>query len=85
MGRKLKNRLDYLIIEKQRKEKKRIKLSEIAEAIDVRNNTITNWLKNDQQKLDIAVVERLCDYFECDLSDLLYFEIVNEDESNYSG
>lgn len=77
--RKLKNRLLHLILEKEGKEGRRIPLSHIAAEIDVRNNTMTNWLKNDQQKLDVAVIERLCDYFECDLSDLLYFEMEDEE------
>jgi putative transcriptional regulator len=78
MARKLRNRLLELLTEKERKERRRIPQAEVARAIGVSNNTMSNWMRNSQDKLDISVVERLCDYFRCELSDLLVLEEVDE-------
>lgn len=77
--RKLKNRFLVLLTEKERREERRVPLSEVAAAIKASNNTMTNWVRNKVQKYDTDLVERLCDYFDCDLTDLLYFEIVKDD------
>jgi transcriptional regulator with XRE-family HTH domain len=62
--------------EKERKEGRRISQSEVARAIDVSNNTIGNWIRNDIAKVEASIVEDLCTYFQCDLCDLLYLEDV---------
>lgn len=79
--RKLKNRFLILLTEKERKLGRRIPQSEVAREIDVANNTILNWIKNDLNKFDRVVVESLCEYFECEIGDLLYMEIVFNDSS----
>jgi DNA-binding Xre family transcriptional regulator len=78
MGRKLKNRVLILLTEKERKEERRIKHSQIAKAIGVSPNTVVSWIRNDVTKLEAFVIEGLCDYFQCDVADLLYF--VDSDE-----
>lgn len=80
--RRLKNKVLMLLTEKERKEHRRIKQSEIAKAIRVSPNTVTSWIRNDVTKFEAYVVERLCDYFECDVSDLLYFEETEEGTPN---
>jgi DNA-binding Xre family transcriptional regulator len=81
--RKIKNRLLELIQERERQTRRRIKQKEIAEFVGVAEHTIINWIRNDNiSRLESRMVEKLCDYFDCELNDLLYFEYVEvEDES----
>jgi DNA-binding Xre family transcriptional regulator len=72
--RKLKNRLLQLIHERESKIGRRIKQHDIAEFAGVKDHTISAWLHGDITRFDARVVERLCDYFQCDVGDLLYFE-----------
>jgi putative transcriptional regulator len=80
MEKRLKNRLLLLVHEKERKEGRRVPQSEIAKAIGVTNHTIGNWIRNDVTKFEAHVIEGLCRYFDCEVGDLLYLEIV-EDKS----
>jgi putative transcriptional regulator len=77
---KLKNRFFVLLNEKERLLGRRIPQSEVANEIGVTKNTITNWVKNDLDKLDVEVVEKLCVYFDCQVGDLLYLEAIGEEE-----
>lgn len=79
--RKLKNRLLFLLTEKERKEGRRITQIEVARAIGISSNTMSSWVHNDITKFEAPIVERICDYFQCDVSDLLYFEVIEPDES----
>jgi DNA-binding Xre family transcriptional regulator len=72
--RKLKNRLLELIHERESKIGRRIRQHDIAAFAEVRDHTITAWIHNEVTRFDARVVERLCDYFQCDVGDLLYFE-----------
>jgi DNA-binding Xre family transcriptional regulator len=74
--RRLKNRLLQLIHERESKIGKRIKQHDIAEFAEVKDHTISAWVKNKITRFDAKVVESLCDYFQCDVGDLLYFEEV---------
>jgi putative transcriptional regulator len=81
MARKLHNRLLHLVTEKERKRGKRITQTEIARAIGVTNHTVASWLRDESfAKIEVKVLERLCDYFECDVGDLLYMKDVSEDD-----
>ena len=75
MSVKLQNRLLILLTEKEKREKRRITYTEIAEAVETSVNVISRWIKNDVSRFDAPLVEKLCIYFECDLCDLLYLEI----------
>lgn len=72
--RVLKNRLLILIQERERKINRRVKLKDIAEFAEISNHTVTNWLRNKTTIYDGKTIERLCDYFNCDIGDLLYFD-----------
>jgi DNA-binding Xre family transcriptional regulator len=80
MTRKLQNRLLHLITEKERRRGKRITQTEIASAVGVNNHTVAAWLSENfpPTKIDVRVLERLCDYFECDVGDLLYMKEIDE-------
>jgi DNA-binding Xre family transcriptional regulator len=79
--RQVRNRLLELIQEREREMRRRVKQHDIAQFVGVSDHTIINWIRNETTKFDGHIIERLCDYFKCDIADLLYFEIV-DDESN---
>ncbi|MDX2137355.1 MAG: helix-turn-helix transcriptional regulator [Chloroflexota bacterium] len=79
--RVLKNRLLELIQQRERTIGRRIKLKDLAEFVGVTNHTITSWIRNDVRKYEAHIIEGFCDYFACDIGDLLYFEWV-EVEAN---
>lgn len=70
----LRNRFFYLLGEKERQESRRITQSEVADAVGVDLHTIIRWMRNDVKKFDAPVVARICEYFGCEVGDLLYLE-----------
>lgn len=70
----MKNRLLELIQAKQDKERRIITASQIARESRVHRFTINNWLSGEIKRIDQDTAEKLCRYFECDLSDLVYFD-----------
>lgn len=74
--RVLKNRLLILIQERERKINRRVKLKDLAEFVNITNHTVTSWIRNDVRKYEAHIVEGFCEYFDCDLGDLLYFDDV---------
>jgi putative transcriptional regulator len=79
MARKLRNRLIHIVTDIERRESRRITNKEIADAIGVSGHTIAAWLRNDVTKFEAPIVERLCEYFQCELWDLLVLEEIPED------
>jgi transcriptional regulator with XRE-family HTH domain len=77
--RRVRNRLLILMTEKERQLGRRITRKEIAEAIDVSQHTIASWLRNDLNKFEAHMIERLCNYFQCEIWDLLVLEEISED------
>ena len=73
----VRNRLLELIQERERKIGRRVKQHDIAQFVGVSDHTIINWIRNETSKFDGEIIARLCDYFDCDLADLLYFEMVD--------
>lgn len=76
----LRNHLLELIQERERKINRRVKLKDLAEFVGITNHTVTSWIRNDVRKYEAHIIEGFCDYFGCDISDLLYFEMVEADE-----
>lgn len=74
MTRRLRNRFFILLSEKERRENRRITQTEIAEAVDLSIHTVGRWMRNEVGKFEAPVVERICDYFGCEVGDLLYLE-----------
>ncbi|MBZ0305472.1 MAG: helix-turn-helix transcriptional regulator [Anaerolineae bacterium] len=76
----LKNRLLILIQERERKINRRVKLKDLASFVGVTNHTVTSWIRNDVRKYEAQIIEGFCDYFDCELADLLYFEYVEGED-----
>ncbi|MBA3868964.1 MAG: helix-turn-helix transcriptional regulator [Chloroflexota bacterium] len=77
----LKNRLLELIQARERMINRRIKLKDLALFVGVTNHTITSWIRNDVRKYEAHIIEGFCDYFDCDVADLLYFEKIEVEEN----
>jgi DNA-binding Xre family transcriptional regulator len=85
--RRLRNRLLELMQGLERIKGRRIKQRELAQFVGVTDHTIASWLRNDVTRYDSNVVEGICDYFNCDVGDLLYFEWVDvevEETADYT-
>jgi DNA-binding Xre family transcriptional regulator len=77
----LRNRLLALIQAREQALNRRVKLKDLADFVGVTNHTITSWIRNEVRKYEAHIIEGFCDYFSCDVGDLLYFEWVEvEDE-----
>ena len=50
---------------------KKLKIADLARAIDVHRNTITLLYNEKAQRIDFDVLEKLCKYFGCSVSDIL--------------
>jgi len=79
--RKVRNRLLELMQERERKIGRRIKQHDIATFVGVSDHTIINWIRNETKRYDAEIIEGLCDYFNCEISDLLYFEMVEVEDT----
>jgi putative transcriptional regulator len=47
---------------------------DISASIKVTQGTLSRWVGNKIDRLDLAVLEKLCDYFNCEISDILKLE-----------
>lgn len=55
--------------------RRRLKISDVARDTGINRGTITRLYKKEFTRLDADVLEKLCQYFECGVGDLLeYFD-----------
>jgi DNA-binding Xre family transcriptional regulator len=64
----------------ERKIGRRLKQRDVARAVGTADHTIMSWLRNEVSRYDSSMLERMCEFFECEIGDLLYLEWVEEDE-----
>jgi putative transcriptional regulator len=67
------NRFAKLLDQKQKKEDRYISLAEVASDTKVSRKTLYKWEKNTVDRFDRDVIEKLCQYFGVELSDLLEY------------
>ncbi|MBZ0282967.1 MAG: helix-turn-helix transcriptional regulator [Anaerolineae bacterium] len=77
MTSRIRNRFLILLAEKEKREGRRIRNKEIAQVVGVTQHTVARWLKNEVDKVELPVLEAFCDYFACEVGDLLYIEREN--------
>lgn len=70
----IRNRLLELIQERERKIGRRVKQHDIAQFAGISDHTVINWIRNDVSQFDAEIIARFCDYFNCEVGDLLYSE-----------
>jgi putative transcriptional regulator len=73
----VRNRLLELMQARERQIGRRIKQHDIAQFAGVSDHTIIHWVRNETNRFEGQIIERLCEYFDCEISDLLYFEWVD--------
>lgn len=64
------NRFAALLAEKSIQEKRRVTVSEVAEATGITRQTLQLWYKNTVTRFDAPVIDALCRYFDCQPGDL---------------
>ncbi|MDX1995305.1 MAG: helix-turn-helix transcriptional regulator [bacterium] len=74
MAAKLRNKFLLLLTQKEQKEDRRIRTSEIAQHTGISVPTVHRWLRNEVDKIEGPVLIAFCEYFNCDLCDLLYID-----------
>jgi DNA-binding Xre family transcriptional regulator len=74
LPKKLRNRFIILLAQKEQKEGRRLSNKEVAQAVGVNEHTVARWIRNDVNMIDVEVLEGFCDYFECDVGDLLFMD-----------
>lgn len=50
---------------------RRLTQNEIAEALDVTTHTVRNWMSGEITRIDIPLLARMTEYFDCDIEDIL--------------
>lgn len=74
----VKNKFGILLAEKRIQEKDAIPLSQVAKDTGIARRTLYAWLSNKVDRFDAEVIDKLCQYFDVGLGDLL--EYVPDDE-----
>ncbi|MEP7133452.1 MAG: helix-turn-helix transcriptional regulator [Chloroflexota bacterium] len=65
------NNFGILLAEKRKREKNTIPLSDVAKDTGIARRTLYAWQSNRVDRFDGDVIEKLCNYFEVGLPDLL--------------
>lgn len=67
---KLQCRLRELMAQKSRETGRKITYADITEATGLYASTLTKLANNTAQMIGVSTIERLCEYFACDVGDL---------------
>lgn len=71
----IKNRFRELLLEKAAQaERRNIPLLEVARETNLTTKTLYAWDDNSISRYDASSIEALCNYFNCDLCDLLVLQ-----------
>ncbi len=70
----VKNRVVALIGEKQAREGKVINAAVVARGTGLTRQAIHAWMRGEVQSFKSETVEALCNYFNCEIGDLLYID-----------
>ena len=68
----MKNRLLVLMGEKQAKENTAITAAKVAKEVGLSRQAISEWVNNNVRSFKAETLDALCQYFDCEVGDLLY-------------
>ncbi|MCL6615867.1 MAG: helix-turn-helix transcriptional regulator [Anoxybacillus ayderensis] len=71
--KKVKTRLHVLMGEKKIRS-----INQLSKETGITRQTLTRIYNEESNQLDFATIEKLCDYFDCDIGDLIYLQEVEE-------
>lgn len=54
--------------------KHKLRISDLAERTNIHSNTLYKLYNESGKRVDLEVLEKLCAYFECSLSDLIEYD-----------
>lgn len=70
---KVRNRFKILLAQKEARDQKSYTYEDIYEATGISPTTLTNYAKGRVARFDETTLVKLCNWLECDLSDLLVY------------
>jgi len=76
----VRNNFQVLLAGKAQRERRRIPLSVVARATGLSRYTLSAIADNTIREYPADVLAKLCDYLDCDISDLLMLEEVEESQ-----
>lgn len=65
-------RINSLIGEKQAKTNRSVTQAEVAEYVGLSPQAFSKWVNNDVRSYSAEVLDKLCEFFECEPGDILY-------------
>ena len=75
MAAQVYNRFRILLVEKERKEHgRKITYEEITTATGIAASTLSHWARNKIANYNRDTIARLCEFFGCEIGDLLVYE-----------
>lgn len=78
----IKLRLRELLAQRESRESRRIRLTEVAQATGVSVNTLTPMINNQTDRVSLQALAKLCTYFHCMPGDLLQISSDEEREDD---
>ncbi len=74
-GGRVRSRLNVVLAQHQLKVGKKITLTSLAAAIKARPSTLSRWASPEpMERIDAGTLEKLCDFFGCEVGDLLFID-----------
>lgn len=74
MTEKISNRFRILLAQKATREQRNIALKEVGRETGIAWSTLNAWANNQVTRYDAPVIQALCEYFSCQVGDLIIFE-----------
>ena len=74
MSGKVYNRFKILLAEKETKEGIKYPYEKITRATGIAGSTLSSWASNKVKRFDADTIATLCNFFNCDLKDLIIYE-----------
>lgn len=71
---RFRTRVKQLILTKSADENRRISYREVAEKTELSEITISRWASGDVERIELATVKALCDYFDCTFEQLIEYD-----------
>ena len=74
MPGKIVNHFRILLAQKATKQQQNIALMDVQRETGIAWSTLNSWANNQVTRYDAPVIQTLCEYFDCQVGDLLVFE-----------
>ena len=74
MGGRVYNRFKLLIAQKELAERRNISYDDIHRETGLAISTLSAWANNMIQRFDVSSIATLCEFFHCEVGDLIVYE-----------